>query len=238
MACRVNFSATSFVRAAAALERTAQVKLSGERLRQVAETAGRRVMKAQQDDHHRRRKDQTPQQGQSQATTARQEVQAVAAAQARFGLILEGVQGRLLLQARTRSVSTLPSRTAITWRPEGCCAAKRTGCDFRRRTSAWAWWTAPRGFASRCGCTSPSWTALGLDFYHLSENVHRARRKVFGEESPEGKAWADALMHVFKHEGCSSAWEQLIPWRAALRGQGEAKGGGSAAALRLGASGK
>jgi hypothetical protein len=28
-----------------------------------------------------------------------------------------------------------------------------------------------------------------LDFYHLSENVHRARRKVFGEESPEGKAW-------------------------------------------------
>ena len=31
MACRVNLSATSFVRAAAALERTAQVKLSGER---------------------------------------------------------------------------------------------------------------------------------------------------------------------------------------------------------------
>jgi hypothetical protein len=28
-----------------------------------------------------------------------------------------------------------------------------------------------------------------LDFYHLSKNVHRARRKVFGEESPEGKAW-------------------------------------------------
>ena len=26
--------------------------------------------------------------------------------------------------------------------------------------------------------------ALGLDFYHLSENVHRARRKVFGEELP------------------------------------------------------
>ena len=42
---------------------------------------------------------------------------------------------------------------------------------------------------------------LGLDFYHLSENVHRARRKVFGEESPEGQAWADELMHVFKHEG-------------------------------------
>ena len=61
--------------------------------------------------------------------------------------------------------------------------------------------------------------ALGLDFYHLSENVHRARRKVFGEESPEGKAWADELMHVFKHEGCSAAWERLLPWRTTLRGK-------------------
>jgi hypothetical protein len=34
MACRVNVSATSFVKAAAILDRTAQVKLSGERLRQ------------------------------------------------------------------------------------------------------------------------------------------------------------------------------------------------------------
>ena len=47
MACRVNLSATSFVRAAAALERTSQVKLSGERLRQMVEAAGRRVLNAQ-----------------------------------------------------------------------------------------------------------------------------------------------------------------------------------------------
>ena len=50
MACRVNLSATSFLRAAAALERTAQVKISGERLRQEVEAAGRRMLKAQQDD--------------------------------------------------------------------------------------------------------------------------------------------------------------------------------------------
>ncbi len=50
MACRVNLSAMSFVRASAALQRTAQVRLSGERLRQVVEAAGRRVLKAQQDD--------------------------------------------------------------------------------------------------------------------------------------------------------------------------------------------
>ena len=61
--------------------------------------------------------------------------------------------------------------------------------------------------------------ALGLDFYHLSENVRRARRRVFGEESPECKARADELMHVFKHEGCAAAWERLLPWRASLRGK-------------------
>ncbi len=61
--------------------------------------------------------------------------------------------------------------------------------------------------------------ALGLDFYHLSENVHRAQRKVFGEESPEGKTWADELMHVFKHEGYSTAWERRLPWRSGLRGK-------------------
>ena len=57
---------------------------------------------------------------------------------------------------------------------------------------------------------------LGLDFYHLSENVHRARRKVFGEESPEGKTWTDDLLHTFKHEGYEAAWETLVQWRAQL----------------------
>ena len=57
---------------------------------------------------------------------------------------------------------------------------------------------------------------LGLDFYHLSENVHRARRMVFGEDAAEGVAWADELMHVFKHEGYGPAWERLVQWRANL----------------------
>jgi hypothetical protein len=57
---------------------------------------------------------------------------------------------------------------------------------------------------------------LGLDFYHLGENVHRARRAVFGEEAPEGQAWADTVMHEFKHEGYDVAWERLVEWRAKL----------------------
>lgn len=42
---------------------------------------------------------------------------------------------------------------------------------------------------------------LGLDFFHLGENVHRARRVVFGEESAEGKAWVEDVLHKFKHDG-------------------------------------
>jgi len=57
---------------------------------------------------------------------------------------------------------------------------------------------------------------LGLDFYHLGENVHRARRVVFGEESAEGKTWADEVMHAFKHDGYDPVWERLVEWRAKL----------------------
>ena len=57
---------------------------------------------------------------------------------------------------------------------------------------------------------------LGLDFYHLAENVHRARRVVFGEESAEGKVWVDELLHAFKHDGYAAAWERLVQWRAKL----------------------
>jgi hypothetical protein len=59
---------------------------------------------------------------------------------------------------------------------------------------------------------------LGLDFYHLSENVHRCRRKVFGEQNAAGTAWADALLHNFKHQGYETAREQLLEWRTTLRG--------------------
>lgn len=59
---------------------------------------------------------------------------------------------------------------------------------------------------------------LGLDFYHLSENVHRCRRSVFGEKAEEGKTWADNLLHTFKHDGFAAALDMLIAWVAILRG--------------------
>jgi hypothetical protein len=62
-------------------------------------------------------------------------------------------------------------------------------------------------------------TGLGLDFYHLSENVHRCRRKVFGEKNTDGTSWADSLLHTFKHDGYEAAREHLLSWRTNLRGQ-------------------
>ncbi|MCC7421868.1 MAG: hypothetical protein IT428_16445 [Planctomycetaceae bacterium] len=59
--------------------------------------------------------------------------------------------------------------------------------------------------------------AIGLDFYHLSENVHKDRRVVFGEEDAAGKAWMTALMHTFKHDGYETAWETLCAWRQTLK---------------------
>jgi hypothetical protein len=48
IACRENLSATSFVKAAANIERTAQLEISGEQLRKVVEAAGRRVLEVQE----------------------------------------------------------------------------------------------------------------------------------------------------------------------------------------------
>jgi hypothetical protein len=59
--------------------------------------------------------------------------------------------------------------------------------------------------------------ALGLDFYHLSENVHKARREIFGEDDDGGKQWAGKLLHVFKHDGYEAAWKQLLEWRVTLK---------------------
>ena len=58
---------------------------------------------------------------------------------------------------------------------------------------------------------------LGLDFYHLSENVHRARRQVYGEENEGGRVWAAELLHVVKHQGYEAAYESLQTWQRGLR---------------------
>jgi hypothetical protein len=62
---------------------------------------------------------------------------------------------------------------------------------------------------------------LGLDFYHLAENVHKARRAVYGEEDihdqqAPGNAWAAQVLHTAKHEGYAALREQLQAWQQGL----------------------
>jgi hypothetical protein len=63
---------------------------------------------------------------------------------------------------------------------------------------------------------------LGLDFYHLAENVHKARRAVYGEEDAQdkqapGNVWAAQVLHTAKHEGYAALREELEGWRQGLR---------------------
>jgi len=61
---------------------------------------------------------------------------------------------------------------------------------------------------------------IGLDFYHLSEYVHAARRDTFGEDDADGSDWADEMMHKLKHEGYSAAWQMAINLRQSASGSG------------------
>jgi len=64
---------------------------------------------------------------------------------------------------------------------------------------------------------------VGLDFYHLADNVHKARRVVYGEAPPgatqtPGQQWAAEMLHTAKHEGYQALRDRLVAWKAGLRG--------------------
>lgn len=254
MACRVNLSATSFLKAAAVLDRTAQVKISGERLRQEVEAAGRRVLEAQQQNAlavtwHAQDcvvPEEDPARGKTRIYTGCDGVMVPIITDA------EKINRRDKIKAKRRSCGKkrkpLPPRKRGADRPwkefkvaffysedaEHQHVAfthgnhVKAGTLLRREADRLRFREADERVGLVDGATwireqmelhFAELDGLGLDFFHLSENVHRARRKVFGEESPEGRVWADDLMHVFKHDGHSAAWEKIIQWRATLRGK-------------------
>lgn len=253
MACRVNLSATSFLRAAAVLERTAQVKMSGEWLRQLVEAAGRQVLKAQQNNTVTVtwQADECRVETESEGATTRVYT-GCDGVMAPIITDAEKIKRREKVKAKRRRCGKkrkpLPPRkkgSDLPWKEFKVVFfysedAKRQHVAFTHGNHITAGKLLRReadrlGFQradERIGLVDGAvWIreqmqlhfaeldGLGLDFYHLSENVHRARRKVFGEESTEGKAWADRLMHTFQHEGYSAAWEKIIQWRGALRNQ-------------------
>jgi hypothetical protein len=294
LACRENLAATSFDRAAANLARTAQLRMSGEQLRQVVEAEGRRVLAAQQSG--------TIAPAFTAADCQVTTIPATGVAGETARADSRGDTGSTATRADSRgdtgaTVSSATraagaSATAKTRLYSGCdgvmipvitdaekqkrreqVKAKRRRCGKKRRplpprrhgaNEAWkelklvyfysedlkhqhvaattrnhlAAGQLLRREAERLGFDRADervvnidgalWIreqyqlhftnldGLGLDFYHLAENVHRARRAVFGEDSGEGQAWVAGLLHTFKHEGYPAAWQQLVEWRAGL----------------------
>jgi hypothetical protein len=62
-------------------------------------------------------------------------------------------------------------------------------------------------------------TAVGLDFYHLAENVNKSKRVVFGEKDPRGEQQAKDLLHTVKHEGYEPMRAKLMDLRQRTRGK-------------------
>lgn len=63
----------------------------------------------------------------------------------------------------------------------------------------------------------PAFDALTLDFWHLSEHVHEARRECFGESDETGVAWAGELLETIRHQGYDPFWQKLTELRSQAR---------------------
>ena len=66
-------------------------------------------------------------------------------------------------------------------------------------------------------------TAVGLDFYHLAENVHRSSRLTFGEGDAPGRDWAARTLHAAKHRGYAALSAELSDWRGRWRAAAKRK---------------
>jgi hypothetical protein len=253
LACRLNGGSTNFDRAAEDLARAAQVRASGETVRDLVESEGRKVVQAQRAgtlpipwsaaDCHVDPNDPTR--------------------RTRVYLGSDGVQVPLVTDAekktRRRKVKEKRRRRGKACRP---LPRAKGGADQRYKefkvvayydeAQAHRVVAATKGNHEEAGrvmrrlagridlgaagekvgnVDGAPWIrnqverqnlpvdALGLDFYHLAENVHKARRVVYGEEAEAGRAWAGDLLHAFRHEGYDAAWERLVPWRGKLRGR-------------------
>ena len=77
---------------------------------------------------------------------------------------------------------------------------------------------------------SPPPDGPGLDFYHLGENVPKARREIYGEGDESGQGWAGRWLPVSKHGGGRAGLEAVA--RMACRSASGPCGGGPAGELR------
>ena len=248
MACRLNGDGKNFDKAAANLDRTAQIQLSGETLRVLVEAEGKEVLKAQRS-------------GQLSLEWSAADCKTGSQQATRIYIGSDGVMVPLVTDAekasRRQKIKEKRRRRGKKARP---LPPRKSGADQRYKefkivafydeTQDHRLVSGTRGDCEVAGrlmrreagrihfdqadekvgnVDGSAWIrnqverqslpldALGLDFYHLGENVHKARREIYGEDDEQGKQWAGQLLHVFKHEGYEAAWKQLLEWRVALK---------------------
>jgi hypothetical protein len=247
LGCRLNQGARSFDKAAENLARAAQIRLSGEKLRQLVEAEGKAVLAAQRSGDFDL--------GWTAADCA------TGAGPTRVYLGSDGVKVPVITvaekQARRRKAKEKRRRRGKKCRPLPRAKAgadqkykefkivayysedqahrhvvgtrqdhEAAGRMMRRDAARIRLDQADEKVANVDGADwirnqirrqSLPLDAVGLDFYHLADNVHKARRAAFGEEDEAGRAWAAEVLHTAKHEGYAALGERLTAWRAGLR---------------------
>ena len=244
--CRLNQAATSFQKAAANVQRAAQLVLSKEQVRQVVEAEGQAVQQAQAA-------------GALRPTWKAEDCVVEGTDATRMYVGLDGVQVPVITeeekQQRRRKILEKRRRRGRKCRP--LPRAKR-GADgaykefrvvaFYDQTNEHAHVAALQGNHTAAGqllarearrlelhradekianVDGAPWIRnelelhgvvdhIGLDFYHLSQHVEEARRAVYGEASEAGRRWVQDVMHAFKHEGYAAARKQLQEWKRTL----------------------
>jgi hypothetical protein len=254
LACRENQSSSSFDKAAENLGRSAQLSMSGEQLRLIVEAEGRQVLKAQQAaaiDTAWTTEDCHLESGQTRVYAGCDGVMVPVITETEKQKRREKVKEKRRRSGRKcrplaprkrgadqawkefkvvyfHSEDMRHQHVAVTPRNHEAAGrlmrheADRLG--FREAQERVANIDGAPWIREQMQLHLAELDGLGLDFYHLSENVHRARRAVFGEESAEGRTWADEMMHTFKHAGYDAAWERLVQWRAGLGRSRKRKG--------------
>lgn len=246
MACRLNRASTSFQQTAENLERAAHLTVSKETLRQLIEEEGRAVLKAQQrgelapgwdardcrvspektrvylgcdgvlvplvtavEKQKRRAKVKQKRQHRGRRCRPlppRKEGADQAYKEFKLGVFYDEEQKRRYVAATSGDhavAGRMLQRMALQIRlPE---AQEKIGIADG---SPWI-----RNEIELYGLVSD----LGLDYYHLRENVQKARLAIYGE-SAEGQTWRETVMGLFYEQGYDVAWDHLVAWRATLRG--------------------
>jgi hypothetical protein len=257
MACRLNQASRCFAKAADNLARCAQLSLSREALRQLAESEGRAVLSAERSGkiplgwdaadcftHDERgrptafRRIYLGSDGVMVPTITQQEKDkrrtAIKAKRRK-----RGKKCRPLPRARPGADESFKEFKIVTYYDEPAehrlVVLTRRNCEhagelmrqaaarvgLSRADDKVAVVDGAPWIRNRLNGQSLPLDAIGLDYYHFAENVHKARRAVYGEEEGQdggpGKAWAAEVLRLAKEADYvrleEVIWEWAFRWR-------------------------